>query len=132
MGGSPLDDTPLDWSVLARQMLRVGRRIPTLRIPNRPSGSGALYDVTPDWTSIFDRSCLDGFYLACGTSGNAFKIAPFAGRALAAIIASSEAGYDHDAQPLQLPAVHLNAEIDLRTFSRLRTVNSTSPKNVIA
>jgi sarcosine oxidase subunit beta len=115
-----------------RQTLRVARRIPSLRIPNRPCGVAALYDVTPDWTPIFDRSSLAGFYLACGTSGNAFKIAPMAGRALAAIISATEAGYDHDARPLQLHAAHLDADIDLGTFSRLRSVDPTSPKNVIA
>ena len=136
---------PLEWiedpwdfdpgatdAVYTRQTLRVGRRIPNLRIPNRPAGIGALYDVTPDWTPIFDRTCLDGFYLACGTSGNAFKIAPMAGRALVAIISATEGGCDHDANPVQLHATHLDVDIDLGSFSRLRCVDATSPKNVIA
>jgi glycine/D-amino acid oxidase-like deaminating enzyme len=115
-----------------RQTLRAARRLPTLLVPHRPKGIGALYDVTPDWTPIFDRSSLDGFYLACGTSGNSFKLAPMAGRAMLAIIESSENGRDIDAQPLRLKAAHLDAHIDLAPFSRRRTVSLDGPKNVIA
>jgi sarcosine oxidase, subunit beta len=115
-----------------RQTLRVARRIPTLTVPNRPAGIGALYDVTPDWTAIFDRSAVDGFYLACGTSGNAFKLAPMAGRALHAIIDASENGLDPDAPPLKINAAHLTEQIDLAPFSRRRTLNPEGPRNVIA
>ncbi|HVC99098.1 MAG TPA: FAD-dependent oxidoreductase [Pirellulales bacterium] len=125
-------DTAATDAAYTRQTRRVGRRIPSLRIPNRPVGVGALYDVTPDWTPIFDRSSLDGFYLACGTSGNAFKIAPMAGRAIAAIISATEAGYDHDSHPVQLHAAHSDIDIDLGSFSRLRCVDAASPRNVIA
>ena len=80
----PLEWTDDPWSYRStptqhaydRQTLRVARRLPALRIPPRPCGIGALYDVTPDWRPIFDRSALPGYYLACGTSGNCFKIGP--------------------------------------------------------
>jgi sarcosine oxidase subunit beta len=115
-----------------RQTLRVARRMPTLHIPHRTSGIGALYDVTPDWTPIFDRSDLDGYYLACGTSGNSFKLAPTAGRALRAIIEASESGRGAEAPPMRINAAHLDAQIDLAPFSRRRTIHQSSPNNVIA
>lgn len=114
-----------------RQTLRAARRMPSLRVPNRPVGIGALYDVTPDWTPIFDRSSLDGFYLACGTSGNAFKLAPMAGRALLAIITGTETALNYDDEPIRLKAPRVNGEIDLAKFSRLRPLDQTSPTNVI-
>jgi len=135
---------PLDWvtdpwsfdpaateQFYYRQTLRAARRMPSLRVPNRPVGIGALYDVTPDWTPIFDRSSLDGFYLACGTSGNAFKLAPMAGRALLAIITGTETGLNHDDEPTRLKATRVDGEIDLAKFSRLRPLDQTSPTNVI-
>ena len=38
-----------------------------------------LYDVSDDWLPIYDRSAIDCFYMACGTSGNQFKNAPVVG-----------------------------------------------------
>ncbi|GAB5469420.1 MAG: hypothetical protein Kilf2KO_24500 [Rhodospirillales bacterium] len=35
-----------------------------------------LYDASTDWISIYDKSALPGFYMACGTSGNQYKNAP--------------------------------------------------------
>ena len=29
-----------------------------------------MYDVSDDWIPIYDRTDLDGFYVAIGTSGN--------------------------------------------------------------
>ena len=51
-----------------------------------PSGLAALYDVTDDWVPIYDRSSLDGFFMACGTSGNQFKNAPLAGQFIRALV----------------------------------------------
>jgi glycine/D-amino acid oxidase-like deaminating enzyme len=115
-----------------RQTWRTARRMPTLRVPSTPCGIGALYDVTPDWSPIFDRSNLDGFYLACGTSGNCFKLAPFAGRAMHALIVASENGLSKDARPIQIKASHLDEMIDMAPFSRRRKIGSDGPKNVIS
>jgi sarcosine oxidase subunit beta len=87
--------------------------------------------VTEDWIPIYDRSCVDGFYLACGTSGNQVKNAPVAGKAMAALSAFCEAGNDHDARPLRYRLEHLDHEIDLATFSRLREVNQNSTFSVL-
>ena len=60
-------------------MFRLARRLPTFGVPSRPVGLAALYDASDDWVPIYDRSSLDGFFMACGTSGNQFKNAPLAG-----------------------------------------------------
>ena len=43
-----------------------------------------LYDVSRRLVPIYDRTGVDGFYVAIGTSGNQFKNAPVVGRFLAA------------------------------------------------
>jgi sarcosine oxidase, subunit beta len=115
-----------------RQVLRVALRLPALTIPPRPKGLGALYDVTPDWRAIFDRSALPGFYLACGTSGNSFKIGPMAGRMVAAIIGACEAGRDHDREPVPFTTPHHGLSVSLGYYSRLRKVAPDAPRNAIA
>jgi glycine/D-amino acid oxidase-like deaminating enzyme len=115
-------DTAVTQRIYDRQTLRAGRRLPGLAIPPRPSGIGALYDVTPDWRPIFDRSALPGFYLACGTSGNCFKIAPLAGRIVSALVRGGDDGF---------PLPHLGRSISLGYYSRLREVPSDAPRNVI-
>jgi sarcosine oxidase, subunit beta len=124
-------DTPTQ-AFYDRQTLRVARRLPGLSIPPRPSGIGALYDVTPDWRAIFDRSALPGYYLACGTSGNSFKIGPMAGRMVAAIIDACQAGHDHDRQPVLFTTPHQRTPLSLGYYSRLREIAPDAPHNAIA
>ena len=136
----PLEWTDDPWSYRStptqhaydRQTLRVARRLPALRIPPRPCGIGALYDVTPDWRPIFDRSALPGYYLACGTSGNCFKIGPAAGRIVAAIIDACESGHDHDREPAEFVLPHQRQTVRLEYYSRHRTIAPTAPRNAIA
>jgi sarcosine oxidase, subunit beta len=93
---------------------------------------GALYDVTPDWRAIFDRSTLPGYYLACGTSGNSFKIGPMAWRIVAAIIEACESGRDHDRDPVMFTTLHQALPVNLGYYSRLRKVSPDAPRNAIA
>ena len=116
------------WTVQAQ---RLAQRFPSLGIPNKLKGAVDLYDVTEDWIPIYDRCCIDGFYLACGSSGNQFKNAPVAGKAMAALIEYCEAGNDHDTWPLRYRLGHLDHEIDLATFSRLREINQNSTFSVL-
>ena len=75
------DDFNRDFSDQATtQALRLAQRMGGLKLPNRMRGVVDLYDVTEDWLPIYDRSAIDGFYMACGSSGNQFKNAPGAGR----------------------------------------------------
>jgi glycine/D-amino acid oxidase-like deaminating enzyme len=109
-----------------RATLRLGRRVPGLGIPLRPVGLAALYDVSDDWVPIYDRSSLDGFFMACGTSGNQFKNAPLAGQFLRALVDAAEAGIDHDAEPVWFTGPVTGRAIDLGAFSRLRDPTMTS------
>ena len=116
------------WTLQAQ---RLGQRFPGIGIPSKPRGCVDLYDVTEDWIPIYDRSCVDGFYLACGTSGNQFKNAPVAGKAMAELIEYCESGGDHDQLPLQCQLEYVAREISLGTFSRLREINQDSTFSVL-
>ena len=113
------------------QVYRLARRIPELPIPNRPRGVVDLYDVTEDWLPIYDRSDLDGFYQAIGTSGNQFKTAPVVGGMMADLIDKVEKGYDHDSAPLEYKLPHLGLTIDMGAFHRNRRINRDSSFSVI-
>jgi sarcosine oxidase subunit beta len=115
--------TPHVWE---RQTLRLARRLPGLRIPRHPTGVVGVYDVADDWIPVYDRTDLDGFYVAIGSSGNQFKNAPVAAHCLAELVTAVEAGHDHDAEPLTVAARYTGAPIDLATFSRNRAVNPDS------
>jgi sarcosine oxidase subunit beta len=105
-----------------------------LRIPNLPMGGSsntmgivAMYDVTEDWTPIYDKSALKGFYMAIGTSGNQFKNSPLAGKIMASIIEQCENGVDHDKKPVQFDCHRTGVgSINTGRFSRLRQVLETS------
>ena len=116
------------WNVL---VMRMAQRLPGLRIPSRTRGVVALYDVTDDWMPIYDRSDLDGFYMAVGTSGNQFKNAPVAGKMMAALVEACEAGQDHDRDPVTFHLEHLDMDISLGAFSRNREINQDSSFSVI-
>ena len=75
---------------------------------------------------MYDRSSLDGYYLATGTSGNQFKNAPIVGQLMAALIDACESGHDHDAEPVQVHCPHTGQLLDLGQFSRRRQPASTS------
>ncbi len=101
--------------------LRTARRVKGTPIPLQKSGLVSMYDATPDWTPIYDRSDVDGFYIACGTSGNQFKNAPVAGHLMAELITAVEAGHDHDADPLVVTGKYTGLPIDVGTFTRNRS-----------
>jgi len=99
---------------------RLARRIPGSVAPSRKSGWSGLFDVTGDWAPIYDRSCVDGFYQATGTSGNQFKAAPFVGRMMVELVMACEAGRDHDARPTVVRGPFTGRAVDMARFSRLR------------
>lgn len=112
-------------------VLRTARRLTGLPIPQTKRGLVDLYDATPDWTPIYDRSSLDGFYMACGTSGNQFKNAAVAGHCMAELIVAVEGGHDHDIDPVVVTGRHTGNPIDLGTFSRLRQITEDSATSVL-
>jgi sarcosine oxidase subunit beta len=126
-----IDDAD-DWreettvEIWETMMLRLARRMPDFGVPVSPSGIGALYDATDDWVPIYDRSSLDGFYMACGTSGNQFKNAPMAATFIRLLIEAAEAGRDHDDDPISYIGPRSGRAINIGAFSRLREVQNTS------
>jgi sarcosine oxidase subunit beta len=109
---------------------RLARRIPTIGIPNTPRGLVSLYDVSDDWLPIYDRSDLDGFYMAVGTSGNQFKNAPMVGILMAEIIDACEHGHDHETDPVCITAEHTGVSLSGGFYSRCRNVNMESSFSV--
>jgi sarcosine oxidase, subunit beta len=138
-GGMEPDCDPMHWQddpdeldphpsaeVWATQTTRLARRLPDLGVPNRPVGLAALYDVSSDWTPVYDRSSLDGWYQAVATSGNQFKNAPLVGILMADLIEACEAGHDHDADPVQVTGPITGCRLDLGSWSRQRELHVTS------
>lgn len=113
------------------QVMREAQRIRGLGVPGQTGGVVDLYDVSDDWIPIYDKSDLPGFYMAVGTSGNQFKNAPVAGRAMAELVDRVEAGHDHDADPVSVPLPCTRRECDLGFFSRRRRPNRDSSMSVI-
>ena len=144
VGGMEPECDPLEWlddpddvdprptqRAFEAQAWRAARRLPDLTVPNRPIGLTGVYDATPDWTPIYDRTSLPGFYVAMGTSGNQFKNAPVVGQLMAALIGAVEAGHDHDAAPVVFTAPRTGNRLDLASYSRLRTVAVGAPSSVM-
>ncbi len=113
------------------QAMRYAQRVPSLGIPGKARGVVDLYDASTDWIPIYDRSSLDGFYMACGSSGNQYKNAPIAGKMMAALVRYCEDGGDHDAEPLQFTLPYTGNEIDVGFYSRKREINAESSFSVL-
>jgi sarcosine oxidase subunit beta len=113
------------------QVYRLARRIPGVLIPNSPKGLAELYDVSDDWIPIYDKSSLDGFYMAVGTSGNQYKNGPVVGQLMAALIDACENGHDHDTRPLEFKTVYTRQKLNIGFYSRLRRINPDSSFSVV-
>jgi glycine/D-amino acid oxidase-like deaminating enzyme len=144
VGGTEPECDPMEWlddpdaasprataECFRRQVTRLARRLPDLRVPNRPTGVAGVYDVADDWSPIYDRTDLDGYYVAMGTSGNQFKNAPLVGGFIATLVDGVEAGHDHDTDPLRYKCDYTGQIVDLGAFSRKRPVRATSTNSVI-
>jgi sarcosine oxidase, subunit beta len=112
--------------VFESQTYRFARRFPAAQIPSTPVGVVGVYDVSSDWTPIYDKTDVPGFYVAIGTSGNQFKNAPGAGLIMAHLISQVEKGADHDSEPVVYKCTKSKSVINLGTFSRKRARNLTS------
>ena len=112
------------------QVYRLARRIPDLGIPTKQSGVADLYDCSDDWIPIYDKSCLDGFYMAVGTSGNQYKNAPVVGYMMAELIHACENGHDHDNDPVQIQCLHTGLAINAGFYTRKRKINPNSSFSV--
>ena len=112
------------------QVLRASRRMPQLGMPHERKGIVDLYDVSDDWLPIYDRTDLDGFYVAIGTSGNQYKNAGVAAHAMAELIEAVEGGHDHDADPVQVVGRYTGRSFDMAAYSRNREINTESSMSV--
>ena len=144
IGGTEPECDQLDWvddveavnlnrtkELFEAQVTRAARRLPALKIPNSPSGIAGIYDVAADWTPIYDRTDLDGFFVAIGTSGNQFKNAPMVGKLMTKLIEAVRAGRDHDIDPVKVRAERTGNEISLGAFSRKRAFNADNTGTVM-
>jgi glycine/D-amino acid oxidase-like deaminating enzyme len=144
VGGTEPDCDPLEWvadpdtcnpnrttSLFETQGTRAARRFPELRIPGQAKGIAGVYDVASDWAPVYDRTDLDGYYVAMGTSGNQFKNAPLVGQLMATLITAVENGHDHDTDPISYPCPHTGHLINLGAFSRKRELNPHSTGTVM-
>lgn len=114
------------------QVWRAALRIPALPVPNTAQGVVGLYDATPDWNPVYDKSSLPGFYMAVGTSGNQFKNAPVVGDLMAKLITTCENGHDHDLNPVSFRLGTIGRDIDLGFFSRNRALHTQGSGTVLA
>jgi sarcosine oxidase, subunit beta len=112
------------------QVYRLARRVQGLGIPHVKRGVVDLYDVSDDWLPIYDRSSLDGFYMAIGTSGNQFKNAAGVGHLMATLIDACENGRDHDRESVEVTLRHTGRTLDLGAYSRNRPLNPDSSNSV--
>jgi sarcosine oxidase subunit beta len=69
--------------------------------------------------------------MACGSSGNQFKNAPVAAKAMAELIDYCESGVDHDVVPMKYKLGTIEGKINMGTFSRLREINQGSTFSVL-
>jgi len=113
------------------QAMRYAQRVPSLGIPSKTKGVVDLYDASTDWIPIYDKSSLDGFYMACGSSGNQYKNAPIAGKMMAELIEYCENGNDHDANPLNFTLPYIQQETSVGFYSRNREINQESSFSVL-
>ena len=123
-------DTTVSRGAWDAQVLRLARRIPELPVPSQPKGVVDLYDVSDDWIPIYDRSSLDGFYMAVGTSGNQFKNAAVVGYCMAALIDAVEHGADHDSEPVRVEQRYRELTLNMGFYSRNREINPDSSFSV--
>ncbi len=119
-------DETVSESQWEAQVLRASRRMPELGVPRQKKGVADLYDVSDDWVPVYDRTELDGFYVAIGTSGNQFKNTGVAGHVMAELITSVEGGLDHDRHPLVIEGRYTGLPIEVGFFSRNRDPANTS------
>ena len=128
--GGPGRDNQLTDAQWKAQCYRLGRRLPSLQVPNQPNGVVDLYDCSDDWIPIYDKSDMKGFYMAIGTSGNQYKNAPVVGHMMACLIHECEKGLDHDRNPYRYKLPHIGRVLDIGFFSRNREINYNSSFSV--
>ena len=109
------------------QVYRAALRIPNLPIAQGKNKQGVVsfYDITEDWTPIYDKSNLEGYYMAIGTSGNQFKNAGIIGKLMGDIISMNER-INTDIKSSYSYLSYIDNFINLKSFSRHRSIHDTN------
>ena len=110
-------------------MWRMALRLPGVQLPGSSDTQGvvACYDVTEDWTPIYDKSLLRGYYMAIGTSGNQFKNAGAAGALMGELIERTEADADWDSDAgWDFELARTRSSLNAANFSRKRSILDTT------
>lgn len=129
--GEPGENNQLSKAQWKAQCYRLALRVQSLQVPEQPKGVCDLYDCSDDWIPIYDKSDLDGFYMAIGTSGNQYKNATVVGRMMAELIDAVEKGLDHDQTPYQYEFKYLKGRtFNMGFYSRKREINYDSSFSV--
>eukprot|EP00051_Salpingoeca_urceolata_P031666 m.12516 g.12516 ORF g.12516 m.12516 type:complete len:494 (+) comp4276_c0_seq1:150-1631(+) len=124
----PDDMDPSLSDLWTNYVYRLALRLPATQLPRASETRGvvAMYDATPDWIPIYDKSSLPGYYLAIGTSGNQFKNCAPAGQYLTELVQSVENGRDTDVNPIEFCLPRTGNVVNGAIFSRRRDmVDST-------
>ena len=108
-----------------RQSLRLMKRVPDVR-QGRRRGIVGVYDVTPDWYPIVDKTEVPGYFVCIGTSGSSFKTAPVLGPLVAEIVEATVNGRDIDRDPLNFALPRIGLSVDASFLSRLRGKGASS------
>lgn len=114
-------DTHVSADLWERNVLRLARRIQGLPVPRRPRGVAGLYDVAEDWMPIYDHTDREGFFVAMGTSGNQFKMAPVVGPFMSQLVT---AFLDGSPAPQHLTGPLTGRSFPAAAFSRQRAVRT--------
>jgi glycine/D-amino acid oxidase-like deaminating enzyme len=111
---------PLLSHHLERMLERARRRIKGFELRDAACEL-AYYDWTvADSYPIIDRTDVDGYYVAIGTSGSWFKGGPVIGELVAELVERVQKGADHDEAPLRVKLLRTGNTLDLGAFSRRR------------
>ena len=107
---------------------RAALRMHELPIPSSTATRGIVssYDVTEDWTPIYDKSNIGGYYMAIGTSGNQFKNVGVVGGLMAELIERNENGSFNEKMGFDYELKLTGNTINSSFFSRLRKPLDTS------
>jgi len=93
LGDADLADPTVSVEESAEHVERATRRIPALDGLGIRPGYASIYDMSPDHFPIVDAvPGIEGLYVAAGTSGHGFKLAPALGSLLADLVAGRRSG----------------------------------------
>jgi sarcosine oxidase subunit beta len=77
----------VEYQTVESYSAKLVHRVPAMARGRWERGWSGLYDVTPDWHPILDRSEeVEGLYIAAGFSGHGFKLSPAVGKRMAEFI----------------------------------------------